>query len=458
MKKCLILLLAMGSASAFAAPADTAYHPIQVQHLPFEKNSTIATLSLGFIDRYRNSLSLPAGFGKATTSGFAPIYAKLEYGVSKHISIAGTFGYDAFTENFRQDYVGTVDPVTRYRANNTRIFSGGLTAYYHLVNVIPVKHLDPFIGLGFSLNNIRYSQYPQGDSTMIKLDHTLTPYIKAGARYYISSAFSLFGDVGYDHHSAFSIGVSCRFAKDRYYPDADRDGIPDFVDSCMHDKGTKKLHGCPDADGDGIIDKEDSCPNEAGTALLHGCPDSDGDGIADKDDDCPHDKGPEKFKGCPDRDGDGIPDKDDACPDVPGITELRGCPEKVREIADPVLILPEVTKLPLKFITFKTGSAVIQPSSYTYLGEIADTLNTHRPAAIMIDGYTDNTGNAAINKRLSAARAEAVKKYLLHKGVDVANIYTNGHGSASPVVSNRTKKGRAKNRRATIKLKQPKDN
>ncbi len=454
MKKCLALFLSMVSLQAIATPVDTAYHPIPIRHLPFERHETIGTLSLGFIDYYRNNISLPAGFEKGTTSGFAPVYAKLEYGISRHISIGGTFGYDNFVEHYQQQYTGNGDPFTRYRANTTRIFSGGITAFYHLVNVIPVKRLDPFIGLGVSLNNIRYSQYPQGDSNVIKLDHTVTPYIKAGARYYISSAFSLFGDVGYDHHSAFSIGVSCRFVKDRFYPDADRDGIPDFIDSCQHDKGPAKLHGCPDTDGDGIIDKEDSCPHEAGIAQFHGCPDSDGDGIADKYDDCPHEKGPAKFNGCPDRDGDGIPDKDDACPDVFGIASLHGCPEKVTEFVGPVLILPIVNSLPLKMVRFNTGSAVIQKSSYTYLNSIADTLHSHRPVTIIVDGYTDNTGSTAVNERLSLARAEAVKKYLLDKGVDAGNILVKGHASSSPIRSNHTKKGRAANRRATVKLKQ----
>ncbi len=454
MKRVLVLLLATSSLQAIAAPVDTAYHPIPIRHLPFERHETIGTVSLGFIDYYRNNISLPAGYANATTTGFAPIYAKLEYGISRHISIGGTFGYDNFVEHYEQQYTGNGDLFNRYRANTTRIFSGGVSAFYHFVNVIPVKRLDPFIGLGVSLNNIRYSQYPQGDSNVVKLDHTLTPYIKAGARYYISSAFSLFGDVGYDQHSVFSIGVSCRFVKDKFYPDADRDGIPDFADSCLYEKGTKKLHGCPDTDGDGIIDKEDSCPHEAGTAQLHGCPDSDGDGIGDKYDDCPHDKGLMIFNGCPDRDGDGIPDKDDACPDVPGLAELHGCPEKVTEFADPVLILPAVNSLPLKMVRFHTGSAVIQRSSYEYLNAIADTLHTHRPVAIIVDGYTDNTGTRAVNKRLSVARAEAVKKYLSDKGVDTANISVKGHASSSPIRSNRTKKGRAANRRATIKLKQ----
>ncbi len=71
--------------------------------------------------------------------------------------------------------------------------------------------LRPFIGLGLSLNNIKYSAHPEGDSTIVKIDHTVTPYLKAGARYYISDKFSLFADVGYDKQSVISIGFSCRF-------------------------------------------------------------------------------------------------------------------------------------------------------------------------------------------------------------------------------------------------------
>jgi hypothetical protein len=177
----------------------------------YKQHTTTATLSVGFVDGYRQDYTLPVGFKKSNTSGFAPVYGKLEYAFFKHVSVAATIGYDAFVYNFKQEYTGNSGAFTRYKTNNTRIFSGGVTGFYHLDKYIHVNNFDPFIGIGLALNNIRYQAFPQGDSTLTKIDHTVTPYIKAGARYYITDKFNLFGDIGYDKQSIFSIGVSCRF-------------------------------------------------------------------------------------------------------------------------------------------------------------------------------------------------------------------------------------------------------
>jgi hypothetical protein len=208
MRKCFTILFTLVSISLYARP-DTASNA--AKYTTYERHSVIASVSLGFADFYRQYYSLAPGFEKSNTSGFAPVYFKIEYALSNTFSLAASFGYDAFLSNFKQDYVGNNGPFTRYIANNTRILSGGLVAYYHLGKVIKVKHLDPFVGVGLSLNNIRYGAYPQGDSTLTKFDHTVTPYLKAGARYYISSIYSIFGDVGYDQHSIVSLGFSCRF-------------------------------------------------------------------------------------------------------------------------------------------------------------------------------------------------------------------------------------------------------
>jgi len=181
------------------------------RHAPYERHELTVGIALGFIDAYRHSYSLPSGFEKGNTSGFAPIYAKVEYGVSRDVSIAALFGYDAFQYNYGQEYTGNNGPFTRYVNNNTRVLSAGLVAFYHLGKVIPVKHLDPYVGIGLSLNNIRYGAQPQGDSIVVLYNHTVTPYLKAGARYYISSVYSVFADAGYDQHTIFDVGFSCRF-------------------------------------------------------------------------------------------------------------------------------------------------------------------------------------------------------------------------------------------------------
>ena len=190
---------------------DTTSNKMSPAHSVYVRHSTQATLSLGFVDPYRQDFSVPAGFEKTNTSGYANFSIKIDYALSKHISLAADFGYDAFNYNFNQLYTGYNGTVLRYRVNTFRVFSIGLIAYYHLSNIIHVRNLDPFVGVGFALNNARYSAYPQGDSTVIKLEHTVTPYLKVGARYYISDKFSIFGDLGYEKQSIFSLGFACRF-------------------------------------------------------------------------------------------------------------------------------------------------------------------------------------------------------------------------------------------------------
>jgi hypothetical protein len=114
---------------------------------------------------------------------------------------------------------------------------------------------------------------------------------------------------------------------------ADRDGdeVPDGIDTCPDEAGSRRAEGCPDRDGDGIPDAEDACADETGLPAGDGCPvpsdgDRDGDGTMDEADACPDEPGPPRAEGCPDRDGDGIPDAEDACPDDRGVPEEGGCP------------------------------------------------------------------------------------------------------------------------------------
>lgn len=210
MKILFTALFTLACSSLWAQQDTLAHNPSQRHHI-YERYSVIPTVSIGFIDGYRNNYTLPSGFLKNNTSGFAPILVKLEYAVWRDVSLAATFSYDAIFYNFSQQYEGNNGPFVRYRTDNFRSLSGGISAFYHLRKFIPVHRLDPFVGVGLSLNNNRHSAYPQGDSTAIKLSHTLTPYFKVGARYYISDRFSLFGDLGYDKPCIFSLGFSCRF-------------------------------------------------------------------------------------------------------------------------------------------------------------------------------------------------------------------------------------------------------
>lgn len=209
MKHCFTILLAI-LPFASRAQADSAARPSLA---PFQKHSTVFTVSFGLIDQYRYDYSVPAGFEKSDHTGFAPLYAKIEYGISNYFSLAATFTHDGFIYNFNQLYTGYNGIIKRPNADHVNLYNGGVAVFYHLQDVISINHLDPFIGAGAAVNNIHHSAVAQGDTTAATNDHFSSLYLKAGVRYYISSRASLYGDVGYDKTSVISLGFSYWFRK-----------------------------------------------------------------------------------------------------------------------------------------------------------------------------------------------------------------------------------------------------
>jgi len=230
-------------------------------------------------------------------------------------------------------------------------------------------------------------------------------------------------------------------------PDQDGDNITDAEDKCPTVAGVLGLGGCPDRDGDGITDAEDKCPTVAGDLAHEGCPppppDSDGDGVIDAEDACPSEPGPAELQGCPDRDGDGIPDKDDRCPDQAGVASEQGC-------------LPaEVQKKftgSIKGIQFATGSAKIKKGSYKLLDEAVAVLGTYPTLRLEVSGHTDNQGKDEDNMKLSQDRADAVRQYMIDKGVDAARLVAIGYGPTRPIADNKSRAGRAENRRIEFRM------
>ncbi len=103
-------------------------------------------------------------------------------------------------------------------------------------------------------------------------------------------------------------------------------------------------------------------------------------------------------------------------------------------------------------LTFDSGSAAISGETGLEVDNLAKILMAYPDAKLNIEGYTDNTGDAAANVELSKARAEAVKARLAVAGIDGARITTVGYGADNPVADNATPEGRAKNRRIEVTL------
>lgn len=235
--------------------------------------------------------------------------------------------------------------------------------------------------------------------------------------------------------------------------DSDKDGVADYMDKCPNTPAGVKVdaNGCPvDSDGDGVADYLDKCPNTPrGTKVdASGCSiDADGDGVADADDRCPNTPRGVKvdMRGCPvDSDGDGVPDHLDKCPNTPSGSkvDVNGCT---------ILFEPGKKSLTLTGVTFVTNSAELRPESMPGLDIVASSLVANPDVRVVVEGYTDNVGKASANEKLSHARAETVRQYIVNKGVAADRISSRGFGPRRPVASNKTEAGRAQNRRVELR-------
>lgn len=204
-----------------------------------------------------------------------------------------------------------------------------------------------------------------------------------------------------------------------------------------------------DDDNDGIIDKNDRCPKVAGPKENGGCPweDSDKDNVLDKDDKCPSLYGPKENDGCPwpDSDNDSVLDKDDKCPEVKGTRANQGCPE----ISESV-----IKKLNdyAKTILFNSGKSTFQQQTFPILQSIVAILKEYPTSNFSLEGHTDSDGANAANQTLSENRAAAVKTYLVENGIDSGRLSSVGFGESKPIATNKTKAGKAQNRRVEVKL------
>jgi OOP family OmpA-OmpF porin len=106
--------------------------------------------------------------------------------------------------------------------------------------------------------------------------------------------------------------------------------------------------------------------------------------------------------------------------------------------------------LTLRDVLFRTGSAELRPGALADLEPLVTFLQAHPGYEVRVAGYTDNTGGARYNRQLSAARAAAVKRYLIERGVSPGRIVSYGYGERNPIASNATALGRQENRRVEL--------
>ncbi|MBL4683804.1 MAG: OmpA family protein [Nannocystaceae bacterium] len=399
------------------------------------------------LELYEFDLNLPDG-GFKKPRGFAP-----EVGGRLAYFPARMFGLEA---------EGAVLPTETDAGDSTLMWA----ARGHLIAQIPRWSVTPFAmagvsGLGVSSdrdalgNDIDFGFHFGGG---VKIFFNRWVAMRLDVRDTLTAQRGV-GD-GVVHSPEVLLGLSLTLGRKRHKPkpgpgDRDGDGIMDPDDKCIDVPGVSEYDGCPipDTDGDGILDPDDKCVDEPGVEAYDGCPipDTDGDGILDPDDKCVDEPGVEAYDGCPipDTDGDGIMDPDDKCVDEPETVnkfeDEDGCPDEI----------PEAVKLftgVIEGIYFDTSKATIKAKSQPKLDKAIKLLKEYDTLRLEVSGHTDSKGNDGYNRELSKRRADSVKQYMVDAGIDGSRLETRGAGEDEPRANNKTRKGRAKNRRIEFKL------
>mgnify|MGYP001033361901 CR=1 FL=1 len=218
-----------------------------------------------------------------------------------------------------------------------------------------------------------------------------------------------------------------------------------------------------DSDGDGVVDGKDKCPGTPAGRKVNadGCElDSDGDGVVDGKDKCPATPAGRKVNadGCElDSDGDGIVDGEDKCPTVYAKT-ADGCPPPAAAaapVAEPAPApapapAPVPKTLKLEGVHFDYDQAVVRQQDFAVLDQAAATLKEWGEVKVEVAGHTDSRGADGYNMKLSQRRAEAVRSYMIDKGVAADRLTAKGYGESRPVADNGTEDGRFQNRRVEL--------
>lgn len=140
----------------------------------------------------------------------------------------------------------------------------------------------------------------------------------------------------------------------------------------------------------------------------------------------------------PDLDGDGVPNERDKCPNTrPGaVVDLDGC--EVEAVIE------------LKGVHFDFDKATLRPEAKVILNEAAALLTTHERVVVEVAGHTDGIGSDEYNQGLSERRANAVRDYLVERGINASRLTARGYGESRPVATNDTDEGRQENRRVEL--------
>lgn len=403
-------------------------------------------------------------------------------GLSLKYSLANNFALRV------QGYGGLMNTIKTTYNSTTTFYEGNIQALLNLVNFKKQSTGRNFaqlyvgLGVGYTMGNIKYKPTTTNgvastSSVIIPMSagirFYLTPLIDIGAEYTTRSTFivDLDGSTGsniqgsrfYDFYNmpnifiTFNLGNNMK-ARNLEWTEATEKLYDELIKAKQ--EAQKQIEELKIQNEKLIVEmkkelntqmidnqrKADSTMRVM-QALMKNDSDSDGvSNIFDKEPNSPPGAIVDGGGRTMDVDRDGVPDYIDKCPTVPGKVSNFGCPlqptrEQLATISDGI-----------KNLQFETGKAIIQPSSFSALDALAKMLVENSSFAFKIEGHTDNVGKPSDNMILSQQRADAVKVYLVSKGVEENKITAKGYGDTRPVVSNDTAAGKAKNRRVDMTI------
>jgi len=451
-------------------------------------------VSLTFAIMFMTLVSVAQAEVKAGSASFTPFVGGYFFERNENLKDSAIFGLRAgynFTENLSlEGFVSFLQTKMKDTPGEPlrNIYGCGAEGLYHFM---PQGRFVPFIAIG--VGGIHYG-YPE-----TYRENRFTVDYGAGMKIFITDDIALRADIRHvipfnDRYNDlmctlginFSFGGQNKNLKDddeismeeSYIPVVEKHSapvvkepsasvkaVPDNLNKCFDTPAGVPVDkdGCPlDSDRDGVPDYIDKCPGNPASIVVdkNGCPpDSDRDGIPDYLDKClntPAGINVDK-KGCPpDSDSDGVTDSLDKCPDTPAGVKVDkdGCTVVAEQkVVEQKQDVPKIITIDT-VAQFDAAKTVVNKKYYKDIKKVADYLKAHPETIAWVAGHTDNVekkGDKIKNKKLSIARAESIRQYLIKKfRIDESRLTAVGFGSRKPVAGNATKEGRHKNRRVQV--------
>ena len=117
-----------------------------------------------------------------------------------------------------------------------------------------------------------------------------------------------------------------------------------------------------------------------------------------------------------------------------------------------IRLIPKGQTMILDHLIFSKGKSLIDPKSYAQLDEVVEMMKENTHIEIQLEGHTDNVGNSKANLKLSQDRVDAVKRYLVDKGIGKSRIQTKAFGGAQPLGNEMSPEARSQNRRVEMRI------